>query len=221
MNIKGAIFDMDGTLVDSLGLWDVLWDELTRRYALPERFVPDEVANRAIRTLTLADSMAFIYHHHGVGNSAEELFEVAHETFMRFYQTRVELKRGVRELLDYYRATGVKMCIASAGNMEHVEAAMDHCGIRDYFTGILSCRQVGKGKEAPDIYELAIEHLGTPREETWVFEDSIVAFRTAHAMGVPTVGVYDKFGFDHEEMKEKSTVYIGPGESFAKMIPVD
>ena len=218
MQIKGVIFDMDGTLVDSLVFWDLLWEEITRRYTAPMRFVPDEIADRAVRTITFAESMAFLHRHHGIAESADELCRVGNDLLVHFYETQVELKRGVREYLEYCRQNGIKMCIASAGNLEHIELAMAHCGIREYFSGVISCKTVGKDKSHPDVFFAALEHLGTKKEETYVIEDSIVALRTAHRAGFPTVGVYDRHGFDHEEMQAISDVYIGEGEGFDKLI---
>ena len=83
---------------------------------------------------------------------------------------------------------------------------------------ILSCDEVGKGKDKPDIYLLALEKLGTKFEETWVFEDSHVAVNTAHNIGLKTVGIYDKYNFGHEEIKRISDIYIDDGETMRKLM---
>ena len=84
------------------------------------------------------------------------------------------------------------MVLASATDPILIELGLAHCDMNKYFKAILSCAVIGKGKEEPDIYLEAQRILGTPAEETWVFEDSYVALRTAHGIGMPTVGIYDK-----------------------------
>lgn len=205
MKLTGAIFDMDGTLIDSLIFWDILWEEFSRRYG---QFRPDPEADRTIRTIPMKDAMYYIHDRFGLGADGEELLEIAHRMIEEFYEKQVELKAGVMEFLARCRELGVKMCVASATDSRLVRVAMAHCGIEDFFTDVISCAAIGKGKEEPDVFLLAREHLGTPAEETWVFEDSYVALVTAHKAGFPTVGVYDRFGFRQDILRETSTVYI-------------
>lgn len=77
---------------------------------------------------------------------------------------------------------------------------------------------MGKGKEFPDVFIAAHSYLGTLKESTWIFEDSIVSLETATKAGYQTVGIYDKYNFGLERVKEISTVYIGKDESLTKII---
>ena len=217
MNIKAAIFDVDGTLVDSLMLWDVLWEDFGKKYCGGENYCPSPEDNRAIRTLPLKDAMALLHAHDKIGGSGEELLSEANRVFLQFYETQVELKPGVRDFLDACRENGVKMCIASATAPMLLEAALQHCGIGDYFLKVFSCGSLGKGKDQPDIFLMAQEFLGTEIEETWVFEDSLTALITAHGVGMKTVGIYDRFSSGQEEIRKICDFYIGPGETMMKM----
>ncbi|MBR6708721.1 MAG: HAD family phosphatase [Clostridia bacterium] len=218
MKIKGAIFDMDGTLIDSLMLWDILWGVFSERYLQGKPYRPEPDLDRAIRTVPLIEAMGFVHDRTGMGESGRELYELATEVFIRFYQTEVQTKAGVIELLDHYLAQGVKMCIATASDPVLVNIALEHCKMEKYFSHRFSCSELGKGKESPDVFLLALKELGTPLEETWVFEDSYVALNTAVSAGFPTVGVYDQYSFNQDVMQKNSTVYIARGESMTKLI---
>ena len=217
-NFTGAIFDLDGTLVDSLFLWEVIWARLGETFGRGADFRPNEADEKAVRTMTLEGAMEFIHQRYGLGESGAALLRVLHAILWDFYQNEVELKEGVLPFLEACRARGVKMCIASATDVERIQLALAHTGIAEYFTAVLSCADIGKGKDEPDIYELALATLGTPREETCVFEDSLVALKTAKSIGLLTVGIYDENNFGHAEMEKIVTAYIGKGETLEKLL---
>ena len=218
MNIKAAIFDMDGTLVDSLFLWDVLWSDFGEKYLNDKSFTPSVEDDKKVRTLTLKDAMLLIHNNYKLGESGEELLAFANALMIDFYANRVELKDGVREFLENCKNNGVKMCVASATAPDLINVAMKHCDIEKYFSKVFSCGAIGKGKECPDIFLLAKDYLGTSIEDTWVFEDSLVAIETATAIGMKTVGIYDKFNYGQDRIKEIATEYIAPSETLLKLI---
>ena len=189
MKIKAAIFDMDGTLVDSLMLWDVLWSEFGRRFDGNADFRPAEQDDKAVRTMLLKDAMELIHQQYGFAASGEELLDIANEIMLDFYENRVELKPGVRAFLEHCRQNGTRRCISSATEKRLVQVAMRHCGLEKYFEKLFSCGDVGKGKDEPDVFLLTLERLGTTADETWMFEDSFVALQTAKRIGMPTVEI--------------------------------
>ncbi len=218
MEIKAAIFDMDGTLVDSLMLWDVLWSAFGEKYLNNKDFRPSAKDDKAVRTLTLKDAMELIHKNYNMGESGQELLNFADNLMLDFYSNTVELKSGVREFLDYCKQNGVKMCIASATAPELVKVAIKHCDIEKYFLKVFSCADLGLGKDKPDIFLLASEFLGEELKDTWVFEDSVVAIETATKIGMPTTAIFDRFNFGQERMKEIATIYVAEGESLLKVI---
>jgi len=218
MKIKAAIFDMDGTLIDSLMLWDILWGVLSRKYLDGKAFKPDTETDKAIRTMPVFEAMEYLHEKCNIGESGEALYKIATDTFRNFYENEVKLKKGMRELLDFFYENGVKMCLATANDSDLVEVVLNHCDIKKYFPKLFSCKELGKGKEEPDVFYLALEWLGTEKEKTWVFEDSFVALNTAAEAGFPTVGVYDKYSFRQDFLEEKSTVYISENEDVTKLI---
>ena len=218
MKFKAAIFDMDGTLINSLIYWGYLWKQFGKKYLNDESFCPDAEDDKAVRTLTLAESMQMIHEHYGMGESGEKLLEEANQLAIEFYKTKVELKDGVREFLEFCQQSGTKMCIASATARDLIDVAMDHCNLRKYFSKVFSCSDYGVGKDKPDIFLAAREYLGCDISETWVFEDSLVALKTSKRIGMKTVGIYDAFNFGQEEMKQISNAYIAEGERLTKLI---
>lgn len=168
--------------------------------------------------MTLKDAMYYLYSVYNIGNSGEELFDTANEIIKNFYSREVKLKKGILNFLEYCYTKGIKMCIASATDIDLIKIAVEHCNIGKYFTNILSCAKIGKGKDEPDIYLKALECLDTKTEETCIFEDSHIAICTADKLGIKTVGIYDECNYGHDEMKKIATVYIDKGETLEKLM---
>ena len=220
MKIKAAIFDMDGTLVDSLMLWDVLWTKFGRRFAKDGAFRPKLEDDRAVRTMLLADAMDLIHQTYGFGERGAALLAIANEIMEDFYANHVELKPGVRAFLEHLQENGTRMCIASATEKRLVQMTMKHCELEPYFEKLFSCSDVGKGKDEPDVFLLAQNFLGAPAEETWLFEDSLVAIKTAAGIGMHTVAIHDRYNFGQEQMKKIADFYVAEGENLTKLMEI-
>ena len=218
MHVKAAIFDMDGTLVDSLMLWNVIWSTFGKTYLNDPDFMPDKADDCKVRTQTLKEAMYFIHSTYGLGESGDELLRLANDIMFDFYANSVELKSGVKEFLEHCKNNGVRMCIASATAPELLDLALQHCDIKKYFSKVFSCGELGKGKDKPDVFLLAKDYLDAGVEDTWVFEDSLTAIKTATKIGMKTVGVYDRFNYGQERIQELACVYIGEGETLLKLI---
>lgn len=218
MAFKAAIFDMDGTMIDSLIFWDVLWSRMGSLYLHDSTFSPSKEDDKAVRTLTMRDAMELIHRNYGIGETGEEVFLFASQMLRDFYAEEVQLKPGVLEFLAYCRDKGIRMCVASASAQDLVSVAMEHCGLKPYFEKVFSCADLGVGKDKPDIYIQARNYLGSENAETCVFEDSLTAVETASSLGMQTVAIYDRFNYGQEQMKEIATTYIGPGETLVRLI---
>lgn len=218
MDIQGAIFDMDGTLVDSLSGWKVIWQAISDRFLDGKPFLPAPEVDRKIRTMLLSDAFRYIHEACHIGETAEELVEFTNGILENYYGHVVPPKPGVLAYLAYLQEKGVPMCIASATDRPLIELAVEHCGMGEYISEIISCADVGKGKEVPDVFFKALDVLGTEKEHTYVFEDSYTALKTAHDAGFKTVGVYDALSYFQDEIEATADVYIGPGETMEKLI---
>ena len=217
MDIKGAIFDCDGTLVDSLGFWSIFYEMLGERYFNDKSFWPRPEDDHAMRTQNTEFLGRTLHIKYGAGESAEEIRDWFYDRFGWYYDNVVPLKPGVRELLAYWKEQNVKMCVATASEIHMVKRILERHGVMDYFEDVISCTKVGAGKDKPDVFLAAAEFLGTSLEQTWVVEDSVLAIETAKKAGFPVVGVYDANGFGQERAKELSDVYVQ--ESFEELIP--
>ena len=129
----------------------------------------------------------------------EEIVAGIDKILEHFYREKVQLKEGMREILEYFANENVKMCIATANDKCLVEKASQRLEIREYFTDILTCEEVGIGKESPIIYEKALECMYTKKENTVVFEDAIHAIKTVKENGFTVVGVYEESEPDQKE----------------------
>jgi len=211
---------MDGTLVNSLIVWKDIWAAIADRYLDGEKDFPGEEIDRKLRTMTLLDGMELIHGLRGIGKDGRELWNFCNELIEDFYRNKVEMKSGAMEFLRFLHDKEIKMCIASASALDMVEIAVSRCELGKYIPKLLSSCDFGCGKDKPDVYLAALEYLGTPVEETWVFEDSLVALKTAKKLGMPVVGIYDAYNFGQDEMREISDYYIDDGEGLDKLIPI-
>lgn len=134
------------------------------------------------------------------------------------YKTRVDAKFGVLEFLKQMKARGVKMCVASATEPKYIKYVLERCSLDGFFEFIISCTEVGVGKEKPDVFLKALERLGGNLSEACVFEDSFVALETAKNAGFMTVGIYDKHNYGQDRLRAAADVYIAGGQSLLDMV---
>ena len=217
MNIKGAIFDLDGTLINSLFFWDRLWVLLGEKYLSNKDFRPGLEMEKAVRTVTFVDAAKMLHEKFGFGNP-EEIYKLIYDFCVDTYRNEVTLKPGVKELLAHLKSKGVKMCIATASMPALLREIFDRFDLDRYFPKVISCAEVGKDKSHPDVFIAAETYLGTARDDTWIFEDSFTALKTAQNAGFKTVGVYDEYNFGAVGVEDVSTIYIKEGDSLIRLI---
>ena len=217
MQIKAAIFDMDGTLIDSLILWEVFWTELGQMFLKDPAFRPAAADEKTMRTMTLDQAMNLAHDKYQLGESGQQLLAVVNEITEEFYRDRVEVKPGAREYLEHLYQQGVKMVIASGTEMPFIQIALKHCGLEKYFSHAFSCCDIGKGKEQPDIYLMAQQALGAKTEDIFVFEDSLTAIETVKKLGMQTVAIYDRNNYGQDKMQKIADYYIDDGETLMKL----
>ena len=202
--IKGAIFDLDGTLLDSMFIWDTIGEDYLRSLGKE----PHEDLKETFMTLTLEEAAEYYREHYGVTLSVKEIVDGVNAMVEQTYRTKVTLKPGISEYLAWLKENGVRMCVATVTDRYLVEETLERLGVRHYFSEIFTCAEVGFGKDKPVIYQKALEHLGTEKRDTYVFEDLPFALNTAKTDGFPTVGIYDRHEAHQDELKELADYYI-------------
>lgn len=202
--IQGAIFDADGTLLDSMFIWDTIGEDYLRSLG----YTPRENLNETFKNMSLYQAACYYRSEYGVELSVEEIIDGVNGKIEGLYRHKVPLKPGVREFLGQLAEAGVKMCVATATDLPLIRAALERGGVSGYFSHILTCGQIGHGKDEPVIYQEALARLGTERPRTVVFEDSLYAVRTAKAAGFPVAGVYDEHEERTGEVQALAGVYL-------------
>ena len=201
--IRGAIFDVDGTLLDSMYVWETIGEQYLRSLGIQ----PKENLREIFRTFTLEQSAQYYQEHYGVSLSLEEIMDGVNRLIEDMYFQEVQLRPGIAELLEALQKSGVRMVIATATDRYLVEAALKRCGVLSYFESIITCQEAGS-KSSPRIYKTALSRLGTSRQETWVFEDAYHAAKTAAEAGFPVLGIKDPFEENQQGLQDISTVYL-------------
>ena len=210
--IKGAIFDLDGTILDSMFIWDTIGEDYLRSLGKE----PKENLKETLKPFTLEQAAHYYREAYGVTLSANEIISGVNKMVASYYEDTVLLKHAIEFFLGKLKAKGVKMCIATVTYKHLAEAALNRLGIRDYFSEIFTCASVGHSKEEPHIYREAQKHLGTLKNETVVFEDALYALKTAKSDGFVTAGVFDVYEENQEKLKKIADSYIKDYSDFDK-----
>lgn len=186
MDKKYAIFDMDGTLIDSMIFWKNLAAEYLGSKGVKE--LPEDLLER-IKPMTMSESAALFQQEFGLTGDPEAEMNAMMDDH---YRNDILLKSGVREYLQMLRSKGVRMCVASATAEHLMEACLTRLGVRDCFEFLLSCETVGAGKRSPLVYHESARLLGADPAEIAVYEDALYAVKTAKEAGYYVIGVYDE-----------------------------
>lgn len=211
--INAAIFDLDGTLLDSTDIWE----NLGERFLQSLDIVPKDGLRDEIWDMSLPESAAFFKREYSLELSEEEIIARLNELSESVYTNDAPLKSGVKRLLGSLQMLDIKCALATAADKNLAEAALARTGISDYFSGIFSCSDYG-AKTAPDIFLKAAELLGAKPRETVVFEDSLTAVQTAKSVGFITAAVFDKSEKNPDLLRDTADFYGDNLDELRKLI---
>ena len=202
---KGFIFDLDGTLTDTMPYYETYSPNLVRSFGKePKPTIRDDV-----RLLTSEEVCEYVVKEYDIPFTPEELLKKTYDQLEELYGRDARLKDGVKEFLEYALKKGKKLCIASATAGRFIEAVLKQTGIYEYFEFYLSCPDLQMYKDKPDIYYMAAEKMGLKPQETIVFEDAHHAVLTAKSGGIKVVGVYDVCAEKFTDIiKENADIYV-------------
>lgn len=207
MAIKGAIFDCDGTLVDSMRMWSHVMIELARTHGCTS--IDQSFFNR-IESVTLGEGCQIMHDELGIETPVSYLYEEVCAIVRHHYSTDIPIMPGAREFLEELAAADIPMVIATSTPLREVRVALETHGLSSFFEDIVTTEQVGgRDKEFPDVYLEAVRRLGTPISETWVFEDAPFGVRTSKLAGFNVVGLMnDHDGRDERDVKPWCDIYV-------------
>lgn len=189
MQYSYAIFDMDGTLVDSMGYWDETCSEFLAGLTIPDGDLFDK-----LKPMTLGQTVEYLNETFHLNITEDIMKSKIFKLMMEHYKHDVKMKPGVTAFLNVLRENGVRMCVASSSPINMVETCLCRLGLDGYFEFLISAEEFGKGKTEPDIYCAAAKKLGAAPAQTMVFEDALGAALTAKKAGFPVTAIYDVNG---------------------------
>lgn len=184
---KAAIFDLDGTLLDSMGVWDQIDRDFFARRGL---VVPDDYMT-TVASMQFHEIAEYTIARFGLHDTPEAVMAEWDEMARDAYATTVQPKAGAVEYLHELQAAGVKLGVATTLLPRLRETAFEHLGLTEMFDTVVTVNDVGAGKDKPDIYLLVAERLGVTPSDCTVFEDLLVGIRSAKSVGMQAWAMYD------------------------------
>ncbi len=206
--LRGAIFDMDGTLLDSMPSWEHVAD----RYLAQKGIGPVPGIREQVRFLSMEQTAHFVRERFPISDPPGQIMDEINRLVENAYLYEIPAKPGTKDFLARLQSMGVRMCVATATDRYMAEPALRRNGLLPYFDFVLTCTETGTGKDTPEIFRQALGRLGTTRQDTLVFEDAIHAIRTAAGDGFRVVAVRD------ESMREYETEIRAIAEQYLDII---
>lgn len=205
IGFKGAVFDADGTLIDSMYMWRSLGLEYLKKFGIHE----DDSLNDRLFALSFEQACEYLSRHYDLNQTSEKIRSGILNMIRDFYIHDVKLKEGVREFLDALKAERIPMVIATSGDRDLLTSALKRLNVYEYFDAIFTCTELQTSKHDPKIFMACSEFLKLEPECIAVFEDALHAVITAKNAGFIVYGVYDKSSIkDREKIIELSDYYI-------------
>ena len=205
MRLLGAIFDMDGVLLDS----NYIWRDLGLRYLRSHGKEPEADLRSVLQPLTMEDTAAYFRSKYHVPRTEAEIVEDMTNMIRQEYLLHAPAKGGVDKLLSLLKMSGVTRYVATATDRPLAEAALRRTDLMRYFKGIMTCAEAGASKTSPKIYEKCLTRLRCDKPHCLVFEDSLHAIRTASGAGLRVAAVYDEDSAAvQEEIRSLSEFWI-------------
>ena len=209
---KAAIFDMDGTLLNSMRFWRLVGLEYLVAHDLP---VPEWPASRLFGTSGRA-TVTHVLEENGVLYDDAALVDELERRMAKYYQGDVRPKPGVVELLEALRDRGIPCAVATATPKAIASAALDRHGLLKYFRFVTDGYELGTSKSDPEYFRAAAGRLDARPEECWMFEDALYAIRGAKAAGMRVCVIEDVTAWQREEIQSLADIYVS---SFAELLP--
>ena len=205
VDFRGAVFDVDGVLLDSLPVWQ----DLGSRYLRSLGVTPEEGLDDVLFAMSMEQGAEYLRKHYALRSALEEVFSGLSKMLETFYYDEVQAKEGADVLLKGFKKQNIPVTLATSSPRDHVTKALERTGLLKYVDKIFTTEELQSSKHSPDIYYDAAGFMNTDPGKTLVFEDSLYALRTAAEAGFFTIGVYDPAGEpDQEGLKNACSLYV-------------
>lgn len=200
---KAVIFDLDGTLIDSMWMWESIDIEYLGRFDIPY----EKDIQQQIEGMSFSETAVYFKERFHIPDSLEQMKHDWDQLAYEKYQNEVPLKKGALAFLNYLKEHGIKMGIATSNSKNLVKVVLEKHQIASYFDSIHTACEVEKGKPAPDIYLLVAKELGVEPKECLVFEDVPQGIMAGKNAGMTTCAVEDPFSKEQRELKKEYADY--------------
>jgi HAD superfamily hydrolase (TIGR01509 family) len=203
-DIDAVIFDLDGTLVDSMWMWESIDEEYLGRFGLT---LPSDLQSK-IEGMSFSETALYFKTRFDLPDSLDQIKSDWNQMAWKKYLNEVPVKDGVIDLLEYLKREGIPAGIATSNSRELVDLIIEKHQMQEYFTSIRTSCEVAKGKPSPDIYLLVAQDLGCEPNRCLVFEDVLQGVMAGKNANMKVCAVYDKFSEKDEEEKIKLADYF-------------
>lgn len=202
-DIKAVIFDLDGSLVDSMWMWRAIDIEYLAKFGIP---LPENLQSR-IEGMSFSETAAYFKERFSIPDSIEQIKEDWNQMAWDKYEQEVPLKPGIPEFLELCTKTGIKLGIATSNSRQLVENIAKVHNLRNYFSCIMTGCDVAHGKPAPDIYLAVARELGCAPKHCLVFEDILPGIQAGKAAGMKVCAVEDAYSVNVRAEKQALADY--------------
>lgn len=202
-DIHAVIFDLDGTLVDSMWVWLDIDRDYFKQHGLD---VPEQLQQK-ISGMSFSETANYIKEQFGISDSIEEMKAAWNRMAEEKYEKEVPLKPGAYEFIQKLKEMGIKTGVATSNSRHLVEIALRARGIRSGLDTVRTACEVEKGKPAPDIYLLVAKDLEVEPEHCLVFEDIVEGIQAGKRAGMHTCAIADAASEAIWEEKQQEADY--------------
>ncbi|MDD3173120.1 MAG: HAD family phosphatase [Herbinix sp.] len=202
-DIDAVIFDMDGTLVDSMWMWESIDQEYLGRYRIE---LPDDL-QKNIEGTSFSETAIYFKQRFNLPDSLEQIKSDWNQMAWDKYLNEVPVKEGVIELLEHLKQRGIPAGIATSNSRELVDLIIKKYQMQEYFASIRTSCEVATGKPSPDIYLLVAKDLDVEPTRCLVFEDILVGVMAGKNANMKVCAVYDKYSEKEQDEKIKLADY--------------
>ena len=205
MKINTAIFDLDGTLIDSMHIWK----DISSNYIESLGLKPEPGLNEKMKSYNLTRCSIYFSEHYNIDKTPEEILLDLRNFVSPFYHSKGTIKAGVLEYLKLLKQNDVKIALATACSKDLAIASLKANEIYEYFDLILTCDCVKSRKDQPTIYLEVLKRLNQDISTAWVFEDTHHACFTAKSAGFNLIAIEDAYSNNKKELiKNTADIYI-------------